>query len=69
MKAFFFRTPIIFSGDVSPGQIISAMVERFNHVFLPEWKKQAKAMGFSVLEIVTLASIAERNRRCPPSDR
>jgi len=59
-EGFLFPDTYYFSGDVSPGQIISAMVERFNHVFLPEWKKQANAMGFSVLEMVTLASIIEK---------
>ena len=59
-EGFLFPDTYYFSGDVSPGQIISAMVERFNHVFLPEWEKQAKAMGFSVLETVTLASIIEK---------
>ena len=59
-EGFLFPDTYYFSGDVSPGQIISAMVERFKHVFLPEWKKQAHSMGFSILEVVTLASIIEK---------
>lgn len=59
-EGFLFPDTYYFSGDVSPQQIISAMVGRFNEAFPAEWKKRALEMGFSVLEIVTLASIIEK---------
>jgi len=59
-EGFLFPDTYYFSGDVSPQQIISAMVDRFDAAFLPEWEKRALEMGFSVLEIVTLASIIEK---------
>ena len=40
--------------------IISAMVENFKSVFTPEWEKRAEELGFSVHEIITLASIIEK---------
>ena len=41
-------------------QIISAMVNRFWSVFTTEWKVRAKDLGFTVHQIVTLASIIEK---------
>lgn len=49
-----------FSGDVDPEQIITFMVKKFRAAFLPEWRERAEAMGLSVHEIVTLASIIEK---------
>jgi len=36
------------------------MVKEFNRVFTLKWRKRAKALGFSVHDIVTLASIIEK---------
>jgi UPF0755 protein len=59
-EGFLFPDTYYFSKDVSSQQIISAMVARFHKAFLPEWKERAKEMGFSVNEIITLASIIEK---------
>lgn len=40
--------------------VILQMVEGFRAVFKEEWKARAKKMGFSVHEIVTLASVIEK---------
>jgi UPF0755 protein len=36
------------------------MVEKFQSVFTPEWEKRAKELGLSIHEIITLASIIEK---------
>ncbi len=59
-EGFLFPDTYYFSKDVSPQQIIAAMVARFHEVLLPEWKVRAQEMGFSVNEIITLASIIEK---------
>ena len=59
-EGFLFPDTYYFSKDVSPKQIIAAMVARFHETLLPEWEIKAQEMGFSVLEIVTLASIIEK---------
>jgi len=41
-------------------QIISTMVNRFRSVFSTEWALRAKELGFTVDQIVTLASIIEK---------
>ena len=60
LEGFLFPDTYYFSKDVSPQQIIAAMVARFHKAFLPEWKARAKEIGFSVNEIITLASIIEK---------
>ncbi|MBC2713960.1 MAG: endolytic transglycosylase MltG [Desulfobacteraceae bacterium] len=59
-EGFLFPDTYYFSNDVSPQQIISSMVDRFHEALLPEWKARAQEMGFSVNEIITLASIIEK---------
>lgn len=59
-EGFLFPDTYYFSEDVSPQQIISAMIARFHKAFLPKWKTRAQEMGFSVNEIITLASIIEK---------
>jgi UPF0755 protein len=59
-EGFLFPDTYYFSNDVSSRQIINSMVARFHQVFLPEWEERAKEMGFSVNEIITLASIIEK---------
>ena len=59
-EGFLFPDTYYFSGDVLPQQIISAMVDRFNDAFPPEWEIRVHELGFSKLEIVTLASIIEK---------
>lgn len=60
LEGFLFPDTYYFSNDVSPQQIIAAMLARFHEVFLPEWKVRTKEMGFSVNEVMTLASIIEK---------
>ncbi|MCG8615153.1 MAG: endolytic transglycosylase MltG [Desulfobacterales bacterium] len=40
--------------------VIRKMVRTFQHVFTDVWEQRAKEMGFSVHDIVTLASIVEK---------
>lgn len=52
----------------TPENVVDAMVKRFWTVFVPEWKDRAAHIGFSVHEIVTLASIIEKETG-DPSER
>ena len=50
-----------FFADKSPGcLLIKTMVDRFNTVFTDAWKKRAAELGLSVHQVVTLASIIEK---------
>jgi UPF0755 protein len=45
--------------EVKPSEIVKTMVEQFRKVWKPEWAADAKAMGRSPHEIVTIASLIE----------
>jgi len=59
-EGYLFPDTYYFPKGTLPGNIISVMVKRFWSVFRPEWKEQAKSMGLSVHQVVTLASIIEK---------
>jgi len=64
-EGYLFPDTYYFSKDVTPEKIISAMVKRFRSVFTPAFKEQAKKLGFSIHQIVTLASIIEKETGDP----
>lgn len=47
----------------SEEKIIKMMLNRFDDVFLPEWRDRAKEIDMTMKEVVTLASIIEREAR------
>jgi len=59
-EGYLFPETYYFPKNLAPEKVISTMVNRFWLVFKPEWKKQAQALGFSIHQIVTLASIIEK---------
>lgn len=59
-EGYLFPDTYHFPKGFAPERIISSMVDRFWSVFTSEWVKQAGDMGFSVHQIVTLASVIEK---------
>ena len=64
-EGYLFPETYYFPKNVSIKTIISTMVQRFWHVFRPEWKDRSKQLGFSIHEVVTLASIIEKETGAP----
>lgn len=60
LEGYLFPETYYFEKPVSPEKIIQTMTDRFKNVFNSQWKKRAGRLGFSVHEIVTLASIIEK---------
>ncbi|MDQ1329739.1 MAG: hypothetical protein QG578_1 [Thermodesulfobacteriota bacterium] len=60
LEGYLYPDTYSFPKDEPCENIISAMVENFKSVFTPEWEKRAEELGFSVHEIITLASIIEK---------
>lgn len=60
MEGYLFPETYHFSKGVTAGQVINKMVAQFRAVFSPTWFERATEMGFSVHEVVTLASIVEK---------
>ncbi len=60
LEGYIYPDTYYFPKDESVENIVSAMVERLWSVFKPEWKERAKELGFSIHQIITLASIIEK---------
>ncbi len=59
-EGYLFPETYYFPKTVTSRKIISAMVRRFRSVFTDDWKKQAEKLGLSIHQVVTLASIIEK---------
>lgn len=59
-EGYLFPDTYLFPKDVGPNSIVSTMVSRFKSVFNLKWEARAKELGFSVHQVVTLASIIEK---------
>ena len=64
-EGYLFPETYYFPKKVSSETIISTMVKRFWNVFNASWKERAEQLGFSVHQIVTLASIIEKETGAP----
>ena len=60
LEGWVFPDTYFFPKDTSCEDIITTMVTRFKIIFTEQWKARAKTLGFSVHDIVTLASIIEK---------
>ena len=59
-EGYLFPDTYYFPRSATPENIISAMVKQFWSVFKPEWKEQAKTLGMTIHQVITLASIIEK---------
>jgi UPF0755 protein len=59
-EGYLFPDTYYFTKEATAEKIISSMVKRFWSVFNPEWKNRAKTLGFTIHQVVTLASIIEK---------
>lgn len=60
LEGYLFPDTYHFSIDVTEEQIITAMLDRFNNVFIDEYYDRAKELGMTIDEVVILASVVER---------
>ena len=60
LEGYLFPDTYFFPREVTIDKIILTMVNRFRSIFTTEWEKRAKDLGFTVHQIVTLASIIEK---------
>lgn len=59
-EGYLFPDTYFFPKEVTIEGLIAAMVKRFWSVFAPEWQARAKELGLTVHQVVTLASIIEK---------
>jgi UPF0755 protein len=60
LEGYLFPDTYFFPKKITVETIIATMVRRFRSVFAPEWQARAKDLGLTVHQIVTLASIIEK---------
>jgi UPF0755 protein len=59
-EGYLYPDTYYFPKGFTPENIISSMVKRFWSVFKPEWKERAKTLGLTIHQVITLASIIEK---------
>jgi len=64
-EGYLFPDTYHFPKGVSPEKIIQTMVRRFQEVFKPAWEVRARERKMTVHQVVTLASIIEKETGAP----
>ncbi len=59
-EGYLFPDTYYFPKEATPEKMVSRMVARFWSAFKPEWKERSQELGLTIHEIVTLASIIEK---------
>ncbi|MCG6893549.1 MAG: endolytic transglycosylase MltG [Desulfobacteraceae bacterium] len=65
LEGYLFPETYFFPGSATARDLCRTMVNRFHTVFSDAWRQRADQIGFSVHEIVTLASIIEKETAMP----
>lgn len=63
LEGYLFPDTYKFSKDTTEQEIIDTMLNRFNEVFKEEYYKRAEQLGMTVDDIVTMASLIEREAK------
>ena len=66
IEGYLFPDTYYFSRFASAEELLSQMIARFYRIFKPEMYRQADAVNFSVHEVVTLASLIEKETGTAP---
>lgn len=59
-EGYLFPETYYFPKNVTPEKIVSTMVQRFRSTVLPDWQDRLRQLKLSIHEIITLASIIEK---------
>lgn len=63
LEGYLFPDTYLFPKGITAQEIAERMVGRFRGVITPELESRAKGLGFTIKEIITLASIIEREAK------
>ena len=64
-EGYLFPDTYLFAKNTAPNKIISKMVQRFRSIIKPQWQQRAQELGYNFHQIVTLASIIEKETSVP----
>lgn len=65
LEGYLFPDTYNYNAKTTPEELIRAMVNRFNEVFTPEWTIRASQLNLTVNQVITLASIIEKEAKVP----
>ena len=65
LEGYLFPDTYKFSRNIGEQNIIRSMVQRFNEVYSEKLKKRAQELNLSRREVITLASLIEKEAACP----
>lgn len=65
LEGYLFPDTYLFPRGASPEAILTTMLQRFRSVFSAEWELRAAQIGLTLHEVVTLASIIEKETGAP----
>lgn len=60
LEGYLYPTTYYFPKEANCRQIIQKMVDTFHNIYTKEWKNRTEELGFTVNQVVTLASIIEK---------
>jgi UPF0755 protein len=65
LEGYLFPDTYVFPDGTTPRGAVRVMVDRFQHVWQPEWDQRLQALGMSRNDVMALASIVEKEARVP----
>lgn len=65
LEGYLFPDTYNYNTRTTPDELIHMMINRFEEVFTPEWTTRASQLGLTVHQVVTLASIIEKEAKVP----
>ena len=65
LEGYLFPDTYNYNTRTTPEDLVRAMVNRFEEVFTPEWTARASELGLTVHQVVTLASMIEKEAKVP----
>jgi UPF0755 protein len=69
LEGYLFPDTYYFPRNTAVEQIIQALLDRFEAVYTPEWTDRTRLMGLTRHEVVTLASMVEKETGVPEERR
>lgn len=65
LEGYLFPDTYYFPKDITSKKIITTMVKQFRSIFTPKFNNQAKKLNLTIHQVVTLASIIEKETGAP----
>ncbi|HMW00031.1 MAG TPA: endolytic transglycosylase MltG [Acidobacteriota bacterium] len=60
LEGYLFPDTYVYARNTTSAQLVTQMVRRFRDVFTPQFQARARELGMSVRQVVTLASLIEK---------